>query len=133
MSTFAAQLAKFNEKTQKRFVDVLRMSCFDLFGAIVLETPVAKGVLRNNWYMEFNIPSTKTTDKTDAVGTAKLSSIKRKLKDVDVTDVVYFTNNLEYAQYIEYDGISGKARQGMVRVNVVRWDNIVAVNARKLK
>lgn len=133
MSLFTRQISRFSEKSQAKMVTVLRTSCFDLFGAIILETPVDKGVLRNNWYAEFNFPDDKTTTSGDPSGSAAVNRMKRKLKEVDVTDVVYFANNLPYAQYIEFDGISGKAPQGMVRVNTVRWDNIVSVNARKLK
>lgn len=133
MSSFARQLARFSQKSQEKMVTVLRTSCFDLFGAIIMETPVNKGVLRNNWYAEFNFPNESTTTKGEPSGSAAVNRMKRKLKEVDVTDVVYFANNLEYATYIEFDGISGKAPQGMVRVNTARWDNIVAINARKLK
>lgn len=45
---------------------------------------------------------------------------------------MFFTNNLPYAERIEYDGWSRfKAPQGMVRKNVVRWDDIVAAKARE--
>jgi len=133
MSTFASQLRKFSEKTQGRFVTVLRTSCLDLFSSIILETPVDKGVLRNNWYAEFNFPVDTETTREDPSGSAAINRMKRKLKDVDVSDVVYFVNNLPYATYIEFDGISGKAPNGMVRVNTIRWDNIVKINARKIK
>ena len=76
--SFASDLAKFHQKTQNRMIKVLRMSCFDLFGAIVLDTPVDKGVLRNNWYVEFNLPSTDTNSKGDTVGSATLRRIELK-------------------------------------------------------
>lgn len=129
--SFEGQLAAFAAKTEVKMKKVIRMSAFDLFSSIVLDTPVDKGVLRNNWFAAIDEPSLETTDHAAPVGSATISRINEVLKNVDLKDVIYLSNNLAYAIPIEFDGHSGKAADGMVRVNTVRWESIVSNNVRK--
>lgn len=129
--SFSNDLASFEAKTQENMIKVIRYSAFDLFSSIVFQTPVDKGVLRNNWYAEVNTPSAETTSKAAPVGTATVGRINDVLKKVDLEDIIYLTNNLPYSVPIEYDGHSAKAPDGMVRVNTARWQSIVEANVRK--
>lgn len=130
--SFGSQLDAFHKKTMEKVVKVKRLSAFDLFSAIVLETPVDKGVLRNNWFAQIGRPSAETTSAEDKSGRGTVQRIQVELTSVDLENDIYFTNNLVYAVPIEFDGLSGKAPQGMVRINALRWDSIVNVNARRL-
>jgi hypothetical protein len=47
-------------------------------------------------------------------------------------DVVWFVNNLPYAERIEY-GYSKQAPEGMVRRHVAMWRRIVETKARAYK
>ena len=132
--SFSNDLGKFSAKTKGIGDKVLRQSAFDLFSSIVRQTPVDKGVLRNNWFATIGKPSTETTDETDG-DSGRQENDKRVSDDIDkVLDAadwastVYLTNNLDYSIPIEYDGRSAFARKGMVRVNVARWDDIVQNN-----
>lgn len=129
--SFGEQLRRFRENTMTRYEEVKRESCFDLFSSIILDTPVDKGVLRNNWYMSFGTPTELTNDVEDINPTGVIQRLKTGLDDVTLGKDVWFVNNLPYASRIEFDGYSGKAPQGMVRVNTVRWDMIVERNARR--
>jgi len=128
---FGWDVAFFTAKTVDKMNKVIRMSAYDLFSAIVLETPVDKGVLRNNWFATIGSHSTETTKRGAPTGAATNNSINEVLKRVKLDDIIYLSNNLAYAIPIEYDGHSGKAPNGMVRVNTVRWETIVANNVRK--
>lgn len=131
--SFGNDLQKFREKTLRKYTRVMRLSAFDLFSAIILETPVDKGVLRNNWFAEIGNPSTSTTVNPSPAGTAAIARVKSVLNGTDLDRDIFFTNNLPYAVPIEFDGISGKAPQGMVRINTVRWNDIVTANTRKVQ
>ena len=129
--SFSNDLQVFNKRTLKKAELVKRKSALDLFSAIVLETPVDKGVLRNNWFAAIGSPSAETTRHAAPSGNATVGRIKSAIANADLEQDILLTNNLPYAVPIEFDGHSQKARQGMVRVNTLRWDDIVAVNIRK--
>ncbi|ANO57511.1 hypothetical protein [Vibrio phage vB_VhaS-tm] len=130
--SFADDLEKFKQKALENHVKVKRASSFDLFSAIIMGTPVDKGVLRNNWFVEMGpLGSTETTTYPAPVGTATINRTKVRLQETTADEDITFVNNLPYAIPIEFDGHSGKAEQGMVRVNTARWDYIVGLNARK--
>lgn len=130
--SFEDQLKAFREKALANHVKVKRASSFDLFSAIIMGTPVDKGVLRNNWFVEMGpLASTETTTYEDAVGTVTINRTQVALERTSADDDITFVNNLPYAIPIEFDGHSGKAEYGMVRVNTARWDYIVSLNARK--
>lgn len=131
--SFSRQLQEFRKKTLERYVRVKRLSAFDLFAAVVMETPVDKGVLRNNWFADIGNGSDETTEEGDKGGQGTIQRIKNVLDGVDLARDVFLTNNLPYAKPIEFDGHSGKAPEGMVRVNALRWDQIVKRNVRKVK
>ncbi|USL90037.1 hypothetical protein [Vibrio phage vB_VpaS_CHI] len=129
---FEEQLEAFRKKALENHVKVKRASSFDLFSAIIMGTPVDKGVLRNNWFVAMGkTASNETTTYPAPVGTATINRTKMRLQQTTADDDITFVNNLPYSIPIEFDGHSGKAADGMVRVNTVRWDYIVSLNARK--
>ncbi len=116
---------RFEKNVIARFVRVKKRAAFGLFSAVVLETPVDKGVLRNNWFVELDSASTATTENADPSGAAALQRMQSTIEGVNELNSVFLTNNLPYAIPIEYDGYSAKAPEGMVRVNVARWQQFV--------
>lgn len=131
--SFESDLKRFQKKTLEKYLKVQRLSAFDLFAAIVLETPVDKGVLRNNWFAEIGNPSAAKAESSDPSGSQAIGRIRVVLEGSDISRDIFLTNNLPYAVPIEFDGHSGKAPQGMVRVNTIRWDHIVRANTRKVQ
>lgn len=133
MSGNAEQAIKeFRLKVRQRSLRITRMSLFDLFSAITLETPVDKGFLRNGWFCSFERPREGTPIDPSPTGQETIDAMRVQLDSLDesVRDI-YFVNNFVYGPRIEFDGHSGKAPQGMVRVNTIRWDTIVQNNVRK--
>lgn len=131
--SFASQLARFSGTTQNKVRNVYRGASLDLFSAIVIATPVKQGVLRGAWHVDFNTAIVSTTTEVSINSRATIAKIEEKMEGVKIDDVVYFSNNTPYADPIEYDGISGKAPEGMVRINTIRWDRFVKANIRKFK
>lgn len=128
--SFEAQVRKFGKTTLDRIDKVRRASALELFRLIIEETPVDKGVLRNNWRTQVNSPNVSEKESADPSGAQALAEAAANLGRLQ--DTVFFTNNLPYAERIEYDGWSRfKAPAGMVRKNVAKWDQIVAAKARE--
>lgn len=132
--SFGDDIGQFSINTKAAGDNVLRKSAFDLFSSIVRQTPVDKGVLRNNWFATIGRPSTETSEETDGDSGRQLNDkrvndeIDNVLNAADWSSTVYLTNNIEYSIPIEYDGWSAFAPQGMVRVNTARWETIVKNN-----
>lgn len=130
MASFAVQISRFGKTTLDRIDKVRRASALELFRLIIVETPVDTGILRNNWRTQVNTPNVGTKDTGDPTGGQALAEASANLGRLQ--DTVFFTNNLPYAERIEFDGWSRfKAPAGMVRKSVVRWDQIVAAKARE--
>lgn len=49
-----------------------------------------------------------------------------KVLELKLGDTFYFTNNMPYAERIEFKGWSSKAPTGMVRVNIIKWSKYFA-------
>lgn len=132
--SFQNDLKRFRIKTELVLDKVYRASLFDLTTAIIQGTPVDKGILRNNWFVQIGVDDLVTkTNRAAPVGTATIGRAKAELAPVTIGETVYIFNNLPYGPRIEFDGWSGKAPEGMVRINVIRWDTIVANNARRFR
>lgn len=145
--SFTQDLFKFRKRTMDKYTKVKRLSAFELFAAVVMETPVDKGVLRNNWFASIGRGSTDTTSSSDPSGANTLAKIQAILQGVDLDRDVFLTNNLPYAAVVEFGGYpkspsggagktsggySLKAPEGMVRINSANWEQIVKRNVRKV-
>ena len=132
MGAFEKSLQKFGKKAIKNHVEVKRKAAFDLFASVVLSTPVDKGTLRNNWFAQIGSGSNETTEDVDKSGAGTTSRIDTVLAGTLADADSFLTNNLPYAARIEFDGYSWRKPEGMVRINTIRWDRIVARIARKV-
>ena len=119
-------MAKSAEQIQKAFTGLARDIKYD--------TAADTGRLRNNWFPSVNKPSTETTESTSDQVMSRVEALKFKLGDT-----LYFTNNLPYAEKIEFglypspsktgktvNGFSTKSPQGMVRRNIIKWSKYFA-------
>lgn len=86
-------------------------------------TPVDSGLLKNSW--RTNVGETPAPDdgKEDWSGQGKDSHIDlvATLSSMGLTDTITFANHRDYAEYIEFDGHSGKAPAGMLRISLSKW------------
>lgn len=128
MAKFQAQLKGFGIKTLDRVDKVRRASVLELFKLVIFATPVDTGRLRGNWQTTINSPASAAIGRTDPGGAAAMAEAVANLGSL--TDVVWFTNNLPYAERIEYDGWSKQAPEGMVRKHVASWKRIVEAKAK---
>lgn len=127
---FESQLRGFGIKVLDKVDKVRRASVLELFKLVIYATPVDSGRLRGNWQTTVNTPATAEIERTDGNGGLALAEAMANLGGL--LDVVWFTNNLPYAERIEYDGWSRQAPEGMVRKHVAQWRRIVEAKARAL-
>jgi len=100
---------------------------------MVLQSPVDKGFLKNNWNSSIGDISYKIDAPENPNGTNSLSGIAKTFSVFGTGKVGYFTNSMPYAMRIEYDGWSQQAPSGVVRVNVRKMRRYLReeVNLRK--
>ena len=77
----------------------------------------AGGRFRGNWQVTFDRPAVGAIDRVDKAGTATLAAGREVLAHYDSGEYgsIWFTNNVPYAQRLEY-GWSKQAPAGIVRV-----------------
>ena len=117
----AKQIHEFNIKAMAKSHDKVLSAFIGLSNDIRYDTPKDTGRLRNNWFPSVNSGSNETTESTSDQVMERVKAVKFKLGDT-----LYLTNNLPYAERIEFKGWSNKAPQGMVRRNIIRWEKYFA-------
>jgi hypothetical protein len=124
MAGFASQVASFSQQTHQKLDRIRRRSILSMFRLIVQSTPVDSGRLINNWRTNVGAPNISERTALSLSGVDSLAEVFTNMGLIHET--VYFTNNLPYAERIEYDGWSQyKAPAGMVRIHISRWPELV--------
>lgn len=95
--SFSGDINAFVKKTERKTLNIFRAVSYDVFGRIVVRTPVDTGRLRGNWHIS---------------------------QVITLGERVFISNNLPYAEAIE-DGHSKQAPMGMVKVTIAEFDSIV--------
>jgi len=129
--SFSGDLALFAVLAVDKIQKVKRLASFDVYSNIINSTPVDTGALRSNWVVSNNRPFDGTVDAISTRDTA-LNAAERVLDQNLPHQSVFITNNLPYAARIEYDGYSSFAPDGMVRINIMRWPQLVAHRVRQV-
>jgi len=127
---FESQLRGFGIHALDKVDQVRRASVLELFKLVIMATPVDTGRLRGNWQTTINSPAGAAITRDDPSGAAALAEAMANLGSL--ADVVWFTNNLPYAERIEYEGWSRQAPEGMVRRHLAQWQRIVSAKAAAL-
>ena len=124
------RIADFKVKAMAQSEAKIKKAFIGLSSDIIMDTPVLSGRLKNNWFVSVNQGSNETTERTGNESIGRVNAVKFKLGDT-----LYLTNNLPYAEKIEFglypspsktgktvNGFSAKAPAGMCRKNIIRWE-----------
>ena len=141
MSSFEDQMKAFAKKANMSVEKTVKGTAIKLFSAVIKSSPVDTGRFRANWTAAGVQPSTVTTDMTDKSGSAATGAMVNYINSAKGQTVFTLANNLPYAHVIEYGGYPGdgpntvggfskQAPQGVVRVNVARFEAILEEQAR---
>ena len=141
MASFDDQMRAFAKKANMSVEKTVKGTAIKLFSAVIKSSPVDTGRFRANWTAAGVQPSTVTTDMTDKSGAAATGAMVNYINSAKGQTVFTLSNNLPYAHVIEYGGYPGdgpntvggfskQAPQGVVRVNVARFEAILEEQAR---
>ena len=132
MSGFTLDIKNFVEKAKKNPETVARQVSFKLFSAVIKASPVDTGRFRMNWQTAGAVAPGGVIDGTDKGGAAAIGDAASYIFAASDWNEFTLTNNLPYAERLEY-GWSNQAPQGMVRVNVARFNTLLEEEAAKVR
>ncbi len=164
--SFSVDVKTFVEKAKKNPETVIRNVSLKLFSAIITGSPVLSGRFRMNWQTAGGLPATGVVPGEDKTGRSAQAQAEHFIQSAAYGFEFTLTNNLPYAEVIEYggystgfhgppkpkpestsrfvgplrpkvynsvNGYSRQAPQGVVRVNVLRFNALLAEEAAKVK
>lgn len=154
--SFTLDVRNFVEKTKKNNETVMRSVTFRLFSAVIKGSPVDEGGFRQNWQASGAIPATGIIAGVDKTGAAAISRMGEFVLKTPQWQEMTLTNNSPQSFTIEYGGYpnpvkrgtwnkqtksyeirsvggySKQAPQGVVRVNVLRFQQLLNEEAAKV-
>ncbi len=126
--SFPSDIEKIAKKLNQSIESTVRATALELFGSIIVGTPVLTGRAKGNWQTSINEPITSVIDR--AGDTEAIAELKNVAGGSIAGKILWLSNNLPYIRRLEFDGHSSQAPAGMVRINVSRINSIVS-NAAK--
>lgn len=125
MSTdFERSIDNFIKKAKKNPELVVRQVTIKLYSQIIMASPVDTGRFRMNWQATYGTPATGILIGDDPSGSRAINRATDFVMNSTKWDEFRFTNNLPYAEPLEY-GYSQQAPRGMVRVTVTRFQRLL--------
>lgn len=132
MSKFTLDIQAFVAKAKKNPETVMRSVSLKLFSAIIKASPVDTGRFRGNWQTTGVTPATGLLAGVDPTGNKAVNSAATFITNAPGWNTFTLTNNLPYAERLEY-GWSKQAPTGIVRVNVIRFQQLINEEAAKVR
>lgn len=132
MSKFTIDITAYCEKAKKNPETVMRQVAINLFSAIIKASPVDTGRFRMNWQTSGATPNSGLIAGVDPSGNKAVNSAITFIGNTPAWQELTLTNNLPYAERLEY-GWSKQAPTGVVRVNVVRFQQLLNEEAAKVR
>lgn len=132
MSKFTLDVQAFIAKAKKNPETVMRSVSLKLFSAIIKASPVDTGRFRGNWQTTGVTPATGLIAGVDPTGNKAVNSAATFITNAPGWDTFTLTNNLPYAERLEY-GWSKQAPTGIVRINVIRFQQLINEEAAKVR
>jgi hypothetical protein len=123
--SFGQNISNWTERVKKRHNQVFRGVALRVFASVVFRTPVDTGRARGNWQTDINKDNNAELSIDDKGGLMVYRNAQQSASRVKLGDQFYLFNNLGYVQGLE-DGNSLQAPNGMVKVTVANFKNIVS-------
>lgn len=125
--SFSADLRRVSTKLGTSLDQTRRAVIVELYGSVILDTPVDTGRARGNWQTSVGQPVGGVIARDDKGGSAATAQVSSNLGKLG--DTVFMSNNLPYIEGLE-EGDSKQAPAGMVRKNFARIQAILRAKAK---
>lgn len=124
--SFSSEMDAATIEVLARASGIVKESVKKLCSTITEQTPVDTGALRGSWRTSVGAPILSNEPRIDKTGELPIAENAEVVSNWDFRDTLFFANGLDYSEQIEYDGKSGQAPEGMVRVNVAQFPGLMA-------
>lgn len=147
LGNFELDIQKFVDKAKGNVTLVVRKIALDIFKRVIIKSPVgnpdiwkdpssappgyAGGRFKSNWQVAIGSIPAGTLEVNDK-GQAALSRVDAAVLRLKAGDIIYLVNNLDYARPLEYLGHSKQAPNGMVRITVLEFPQVVSKAANEV-
>lgn len=119
--SFTAAIKDFAELPEK----MIRGTCIGMASRVIKRSPVDTGRFRNNWQASIDAPAVGK----DPGGNNQIDMVNTANKMVP-GNTFYLTNNLPYAERLEY-GWSSQAPKGMIRLTLSEYQDVIEEAVKK--
>lgn len=132
-SSFVADLEAFARKAGLRTDVVCRKIALDVFGRVIMRTPVDTGRARGAWQTTVGTPAEGNRSRRREAGA--IADMHRTIREWNPEEAsIFLSNNLPYIGVLENGRVgkrgSEQAPNGMVAVTLAEYPNIVQVASR---
>jgi hypothetical protein len=139
--SFASDIEKFAAKAKVGYNDAVNGALFGLSRSVILSTAVDEGRARGEWFASLSSYPTTTNGNVGA-NFSQVQMVSSKAAG----GVFYLTNNMPYIGKLEYggypnpsngdktiNGFSKQAPQGMVRISIENFQQMLNESVNNLK
>jgi hypothetical protein len=129
--SFSTDINSFVNETIKKLGNTSDKAIFTLCDLIINKTPVDTSRCKRSWTPSLNVISSwglieLTNEEALKIKKTKyIDRVSPELEQMNLGDTFFMANETPYINYLEYGGISRQAPNGMVRINVAKWRQIV--------
>lgn len=131
-NSFSLNISKWAAQTTSDIALTVRKTSLDMFGRIIMRSPVDTGRFRNNWYATIGRPANTTTDAVSKSGEASFERLASAVSEYKLGDTIWMSNSLPYAWKLE-TGWSKQAPAGMVGITVQEFQALFDRAAKSTK
>lgn len=124
--SFSAQLGQFVEITKEKMDAIFQDILVELGESVIMLSPVDTGRFKGNWQLTAESPSNQSLINYDKEGLRTLEKLVSVANTLEAGQRAYIVNNLRYAIPLEYGHSQTQAPNGMVRVTLARFQQIVS-------
>ena len=123
--SFELQMKEFENMTTEKSELLFKKVCFDLSNSIIMDTAVDKGTARGNWQPDINSIQNDVLEVEDKSGNATVAKVASQTNNLKLGQYFTLTNNLPYILRLEYGWSKTKSPNGMLGINVMRFQNFL--------
>lgn len=121
---FELKIREFAEKAQANADLVVRKVLLDVYGELILRSPVDTGRFRANWLYGAMTRPSGTVEVAGVTGSPVAAPDAPDVSAAGMGQIFYITNNLPYAWPLER-GHSMQAPSGLVGLTVIRFNEFI--------
>lgn len=130
MKSIGDQLKAIQKKSMENAEKVYRETMFEVSYGTIFATPVLDGFLIGGWLSGYAFDNTQHGKQG---AQESVSSLTHAVNSLSINQSFYFVNPLPYAYKIEYEGHSARAPEGMLRKNLLKFEDIAQEKINKYR